>query len=303
MKESYVHFYARFFLLVWTPELTSAEVTMVVKQWWQVEAPQAPPEQAAEVSESRGTGKPQPRRECHFTHAVRWLQRPCLSVGISDQLVLYGLALQATNGDAMEAGSAGRVLERAKSLHWQAFRGRPKAWARARLPLELAKRDPMFAVRHPQLLPRAASTMPGVVADIVTHKLPHNLDEIVLRRQRRAFLASAAWALLPALITLRCYRRRRLLASRVFAAVTGLSAGLTGYLACLVHGVPASLQAAVLLWIQPLGAARVLITDTAEEKTLAGILKLIARVVVPRPSQPLLAGDVVLETGPRSAPK
>ncbi|CAE7261553.1 unnamed protein product [Symbiodinium sp. CCMP2592] len=86
--------------------------------------------------------------------ALAWLRRPELRLDLVSQLRLYGLAQQATHGNATAAtevlrNTAGRAcsacrVQTLKSQSWHACHGLHQAAAAKQLVQELAARDPCF---------------------------------------------------------------------------------------------------------------------------------------------------------------
>jgi len=120
-----------------------------------------------------------------YHEAVQWLRRPCLELGISAQLRLRGLYLQATLGDAADASDTSRACTTgpvgdALLNYWRAFHALPRAAARAALPVALADADPIFARAHPEVCDDACFAQGGFVST-PTRPAPPSLSQVALQ--------------------------------------------------------------------------------------------------------------------------
>lgn len=284
----FVHLYSsvmsRFFLLLSLPEATAHDVVLVVQQY---SGPTANPSRSVVASEPAPASGGDP-----FDLAVRWLQRPCLSLGIGDQIQLRALYMQAVRGNAPEQqlGSFSSWLERAKLCGWRALRSCPAPLARERLPVVLARVDPTFASLAPHLaLPSASGSLVHVVVRLVERRLPSDFDERVAQIQQQLLVGTAiATALLATLASSRSRLARYAGVQRWLSAASGLCGVSTIYFFTLVQGFPAWLHAAFLRQAKPFeGLTQASVFKPADP--LASFWRLLTRVLLPRVSRPVLA--------------
>jgi len=236
--------------------------------------------------------------------SMQWLREPRLDLGLLEQLHLYGLYRQASAGDApymaprnspVESAelNSGSALARAKAQSWRALRGLPRTMARAQLPGALAQFDSRFAALQPHLAPQgqASDSLAAIAFGLLERRLLVDFDQTLARVHHRLLSMSVVATVLTTLWAgwLRLARgkgaqtRRWLLASL-------LSSFSSTYLFSLVHGLPASLHAIILL--RRRGPALSLGPTAAHDSmdVTARIRRLLALMLLPRVSHSLLAG-------------
>eukprot|EP00434_Breviolum_minutum_P000836 symbB.v1.2.000736.t1/scaffold36.1/size400579/8 len=215
--------------------------------------------------------------------AVGWLQRPQLSIGFEDdQLRCYGLAQQATRGDAPAASGQGALTALGS---WEECRGMPKAEASEKLLKELAEKDPTFRKVVPAAAPETQeeplNDFVQVICELFEFRLPMDLDDRVAKLKRRAF-----WVSLLSVIAWRRYVRSKPTTIPKVMTTASLST-LSAYLGVLHLGLPAFIYARLPARIR---AARVRLPGAAGR-----LLRWILQLLLPPLNRPLMITAGVIE--------
>lgn len=229
-----------------------------------------------------------------FEVASRWLRRPHLALGFTDQLWLHSLMLQAKVGDAYELPPAKAteisMLAEVKHQGWHALRGLSSSVARERLPLALAEVDPGFVSAHPhlKLLRRRAAgrTLMATVLQMVARRLPADLDARIACGEQRLLSISAVGTVFALLTNVWNVRRSQLRSRRglLLPCAAVASSATTLFLAAVVHGLPAWLQAALVLRLYgERGIAKLFAARTSAQLGVESVVcSQLASVLTPR---------------------
>jgi len=177
--------------------------------------------------------------------ALAWLRRPDLRLDLVSQLRLYGLAQQATHGNATAStaateglrNTAGRAcracrVQTLKSQSWHACHGLHQAEAAKQLVQELAARDPCF----------------GGAGDFDLWHLVRGLLKAKLPKASAASSRMPLPLLAATLAAVWMASRRRHQSfkwCRLMAGILAMLASAAGGAAMFLHGVPASVYAAL----------------------------------------------------------
>lgn len=200
----------------------------------------------------------------HASAALEWLKRPQLAIGYEEQVQLYGLARQVSQGDcpteqAREPSGAiagGAELDRRRS--WEKRRGLPRKEAAHQLVRTLAAVDPGFCNAHPLVasslppppLPEAGHEVFGaefvrLACGLLEARLPADLDDRLHRGKRWLLVAAVALTVLGGGVR----RLRQSPRWRALAAAAGRRAGrllvasFCAYLFAITYGLPPSVYA------------------------------------------------------------
>lgn len=234
--------------------------------WWPQASSNQKPGEADRHSDIRGTepaaeGAERDTGEAEAVlAAIAWLKKPQLSMCFDDQLVLYGMAKQAQDGDAPDT-SVKRLtaLCRAKRASWAVHKGLTRQEAGKRLLQRLLEMDPGFRSAKPQLvladeLAKASAAtqadpfvspsidMTRLGLELLERRVPADLDELALRTKKRLLTFFAMLiVILPLFQRFNIWRRvqQRL---RKMPVMTIASAITSSYLLVLSHGLPASVH-------------------------------------------------------------
>lgn len=279
-------------MLLCMPAITPEDVTLIVRHF-SARLSRLMKSTTKSISDSESTLDTSGFiRQTDFDTAVRWLQRPCLSVSFVDQLVLYGLHARGVSDDDCDTAASTQALpdrdvERVKCEASLAHLELTPAAARSELPLKLAGIDPAFATAHPRLTPALpADSGPHLFLRLLERRLPRDLDERILRLQQQFFGLSACTTALLGLAALKSNRGRGRHRRSLALASVG-SAAMTFYLGLLARGLPAWLHACFMLWIGGKDSLSSVAKAVSTTDPTASLFRLLARAFLPRVSQPL----------------
>jgi len=253
---SYKAFWSQFMLLLAIPDITAADISIVL-QGLASDADEDPVlEESRTGLQTNGVAcngynnahtdplADQPAHNDSFAVASNWLQQSHLTVGLVEQLQLYGLFRraqgdQATDSSAHASDGAGGWLVEAKAEALCAYRNLAVAEARAQLAPALAEADPCFVAAYPQFAPPPRGGQWGMIVALVERRLPQQLSQHVASAHRRLLAISAA---LTSAAVLRAVmlRVRRSTPRQVWGWICAALCGSTtsAYLLALVKGLP-----------------------------------------------------------------